>query len=245
MRCCHGGGAPSDFADTHFASARLRWRGGNRSCRAARECGLSWKSVTVPVQLNLAPIFVAHCPHGSGEYCSPLHHRRKCRLYRRGDHWSPAVEPWSEVSHRACAVKSCAIVRGEIASTAVGGEPDVVFIILHEKTLNHLISQLSLTASPQGEANFATDSGRVVKCCVTVTDFRPRRNSGRAMLAPTVLPEVPTKAAPMPPLCKGRWLEHSESRRDCLLRFAKHYNGAWQYGFVGSIVTVFTQNAYP
>ena len=48
----------------------------------------------------------------------------------------------------------------------------------------------------------------------------PAASSGRAMLAPTLLSEVQAKAAPTPPLCKGRWLEQSESRRDCLLRFA-------------------------
>ena len=28
----------------------------------------------------------------AGEQCSPLHFRRRCRLYRRGDHWSPACD---------------------------------------------------------------------------------------------------------------------------------------------------------
>ena len=34
--------------------------------------------------------------------------------------------------------------------------------------------------------------------------------SGRAMLAPTFSSEVQTKTAPLPPLCKGRWIGVAE-----------------------------------
>ena len=66
---------------------------------------------------------------------------------------------------------------------AMGGEPDEVFITPYKKTLIHLISQLSLTASPRGEAtrrggNGATDNGKDVNCAVTVTECRPRRTHG-------------------------------------------------------------------
>ena len=69
--------------------------------------------------------------------------------------------------------------RGEGGSER-SGEPDEVFIFLTKNALIHLISQLSLTASPQGEANCAhspwgqcaTNIDAKFHCGRTVTNFR-------------------------------------------------------------------------
>ena len=61
-RHCHGGNSPWDFADTSFASARLRSCRQNRHCLATRECVLGRQSVTVTTHLNPLPLLVALSP---------------------------------------------------------------------------------------------------------------------------------------------------------------------------------------